>query len=111
MLDNFLEMIRNVGIFIIFAQAVVHFRPKASYEKYLKVLVSIIVLVMLMIPCFQVWGNVESFFSSVEEYETFFAGREQAVWMESYVEESKEDFVEANGPVEPVMIEPVEVIE
>lgn len=111
MLDDFLEIIRNVGIFIIFAQAVVHFRPKASYEKYLKVLVSIIVLVMLMIPCFQALGNVESFFGSVKEYETFFSGRERMVWMESYVEESKEDIAESIGPVEPVMIEPVEVIE
>ena len=39
-----------MGIFMICAQAVVHFRPKESYEKYLKLLVSVIVLIQVFLP-------------------------------------------------------------
>lgn len=35
---------------MICAQAVVHFRPQASYEKYLKLLVSAMVLIQLFLP-------------------------------------------------------------
>ncbi len=39
-----------MGIFMICAQAVVHFRPKESYEKYLKLLVSVMVLIQVFLP-------------------------------------------------------------
>lgn len=45
---GFLKMICRMGIFMICAQAIVHFRPKASYEKYLKMLVSSMVLIQLL---------------------------------------------------------------
>ncbi len=35
---------------MICAQAIVHFRPNESYEKYLKLLVSIMVLIQLFLP-------------------------------------------------------------
>lgn len=35
---------------MICAQAIVHFRPQESYEKYLKLLVSVMVLVQLFLP-------------------------------------------------------------
>lgn len=40
MQNGFVPVICQLGIFVICAQAIVHFRPKASYEKYLKLLVS-----------------------------------------------------------------------
>ena len=40
----------RTGIFMICAQAVVHFRPHESYEKYLKLLVSVMVLIQLFLP-------------------------------------------------------------
>lgn len=46
----FFQTICRTGIFMICAQAVVHFRAQESYEKYLKLLVSAMVLVQLFLP-------------------------------------------------------------
>lgn len=50
MLDSFLEAIGRVGIFMICARAIVHFRPKEADEKYMKLLVSIMILIQLFLP-------------------------------------------------------------
>lgn len=44
------QAICRMGIFMICAQAIMHFRPNESYEKYLKLLVSIMVLIQLFLP-------------------------------------------------------------
>lgn len=44
------QAICRMGIFMICAQAILHFRPNESYEKYLKLLVSIMVLIQLFLP-------------------------------------------------------------
>lgn len=50
MLDGLLSSIRQIGVFMICAQALIHFKPKSSYEKYLKLLVSAMILVQLLSP-------------------------------------------------------------
>lgn len=50
MIRLFFQTICRTGIFMICAQAIVHFRPQESYEKYLKLLVSAMVLVQLFLP-------------------------------------------------------------
>lgn len=50
MTNNLFQAICRTGIFMICAQAIVHFRPQESYEKYLKLLVSVMVLVQLVLP-------------------------------------------------------------
>lgn len=45
-----LQTICRIGIFMICAQAIVHFRPRETYEKYLKLLVSVMVLIQLFLP-------------------------------------------------------------
>lgn len=61
---------------MICAQAIVHFRPQESYEKYLKLLVSVMVLVQLFLPLGSflagvggedVRGQLESFRESLEQ--------------------------------------------
>lgn len=47
---NLVETIKQVGIFIVCAQALVHFRPNQAYEKYMKLLVGIMVLIQLVAP-------------------------------------------------------------
>lgn len=120
-MERFLEEIRSIGIFIICAQAVIHFRPKASYEKYLKVLTAIIVLVMLITPCFEILGNMEDFLCSMEQYENFLEGREADLWKsyEGKIEENREsagnggeisDGAEKeNAGIMPIVIDRVEV--
>ncbi|MCM1045791.1 MAG: stage III sporulation protein AF [Candidatus Gastranaerophilales bacterium] len=46
----FLRSICQIGIFMVCAQAIVHFRPDKSYEKYMKLLVSVMILVQIFQP-------------------------------------------------------------
>ncbi len=48
--NSLFQAICRTGIFMICAQAIVHFRPNGSYEKYLKLLMSIMVLIQLFVP-------------------------------------------------------------
>lgn len=50
MQHSFFQAICRVGIFMICAQAIVHFRPQETYEKYLKLLVGIMTLIQLILP-------------------------------------------------------------
>lgn len=50
MQNSFFQAICRAGIFMICAQALIHFRPQEAYEKYLKLLVSLMVLVQLFLP-------------------------------------------------------------
>lgn len=58
---GFFKAICQIGIFLVCAQSIVHFRPDGSYEKYLKLLVSIMVLAQLLQPlgCLLSWGGGE----------------------------------------------------
>lgn len=49
-MNLFFKSICQLGIFMICAQAIVHFRPNGSYEKYLKMLVSVMILVQVFLP-------------------------------------------------------------
>jgi len=50
MFDMLFQSICRAGIFMICAQAIVHFKPKESYEKYLKLLVSVMILIQVFLP-------------------------------------------------------------
>ncbi len=47
----------QAGIFLICAQTIVHFRPKEAYEKYLKLLLSVMLLTQLLQPVLSVFGG------------------------------------------------------
>lgn len=50
MLDGFIHTLGRMGVFLICARMIVHFRPKESDEKYMKLLVSIMILLYLISP-------------------------------------------------------------
>lgn len=50
MFGNLFQTICRIGIFMICAQAIVHFRPEEAYEKYLKLLVGSMILIQLFFP-------------------------------------------------------------
>lgn len=52
------QAICRTGIFMICAQAIVHFRPQESYEKYLKLLVSVMVLIQLFLPLGSLFAGI-----------------------------------------------------
>ena len=57
MRQEWMAGIRQMGIFVICAQALIHFRPKESYEKYLKLLVSVMILAQLFTPVARLLGR------------------------------------------------------
>ncbi|MDE5588043.1 MAG: stage III sporulation protein AF [Acetatifactor sp.] len=67
-----LQTICRIGIFMICAQAIVHFRPRETYEKYLKLLVSVMILIQLFLPIgsFLLGGNMEQTLEGLEKFRT-----------------------------------------
>ena len=67
-----LQTICRIGIFMICAQAIVHFRPRETYEKYLKLLVSVMILIQLFLPVgsFLLGGNMEQTLERLELFRT-----------------------------------------
>ena len=52
-----IKTIREIGIFMIAAQAVVHFAPGVRYEKYIKSISGVIVLLLFLKPFLQMSGG------------------------------------------------------
>lgn len=57
MQSGMFRTICSVGIFMICAQTVVNFRPKASYEKYLRLLMGGMILIQLLNPVVRLLGG------------------------------------------------------
>ena len=51
------RVVGQAGIFLICAQTIVHFRPKEAYEKYLKLLLSVMLLTQLLQPVLSVFDG------------------------------------------------------
>lgn len=58
-MEGFLIKIGQIAIFMICARTLLHFRAKESYEKYLKLLVSLMLLVLLVEPVMEWLGKGE----------------------------------------------------
>lgn len=48
--DRLLEIVKQIGIFMVCAQMILHFKPSDKYKKYIKLLISFMVLVQLVLP-------------------------------------------------------------
>lgn len=120
-MDGLLKGICEVGVFLVVAQTVVCFRPRATYEKYLKFLVGIMVLLLIQTFVLQLFGKEQR--SSVEErleefYREIEAGRkeallfeekgkgEDAVWSGEVLEDRESQWVDE---VSPIRIERIDV--
>lgn len=66
-----LKNIREIGIFMIAAQAVIHFAPGKQYEKYIKSVSGIIILLLFLKPFLQLssaeWKEPEAVLEKLEE--------------------------------------------
>lgn len=58
-MSSFVESICKIGIFIIAAQAVIHFAPAAKYEKYMRLVVGIIVLLQFLVPINKITDGID----------------------------------------------------
>lgn len=52
-MNAFVELIKKIGIFMIAAQAVIHFAPGQKYEKYIKLIVGIMILLQFLTPVYR----------------------------------------------------------
>ena len=50
----FVELIKKIGIFMIAAQAVIHFVPAQKYEKYIRMIVGVMILMLFLTPVYQI---------------------------------------------------------
>lgn len=75
-MEMFRDLIGQIGVFMICAQAVVHFRPKEVYGKYLRLLLSVMVLIQIISPIYGLLAggtgesldeNIRSFQQEMEE--------------------------------------------
>lgn len=57
-MEQFVENIRQIGIFMIAAQAVVHLAPEKQYEKYIKLIAGIMVLMLFTAPFLDQSGEI-----------------------------------------------------
>lgn len=66
-----LQNIREIGIFMILAQAVVHFSPGRQYEKYIKTISGVIILLLFLRPFLQMagvqWQDPSTILDKMEE--------------------------------------------
>ena len=73
-----LATIKQVSIFIICAQVILHFKAEQKYGKYLKLIIGIMVLVQLFVPLMSLFGQGEEVFAkNLADYMSRFAGNEE----------------------------------
>ena len=53
-MNAFMELIKKIGIFMIAAQAVIHFAPAQKYEKYIRMIVGMMILLQFLAPLYQI---------------------------------------------------------
>lgn len=124
MQSGIVKTICQIGIFLICAQAIVHFRPKASYEKYLKMLVSVMILMQLFLAASGIFSaegkaklmeSMRRFTESLNESmqqaadNAFFAGEDISFQITGeYPQASEENSVQVEDIAEiAVQIEPI----
>ena len=94
-----MEIIRRTSVFLILAQAVVHFRPNPSYEKYFKFLVGIMTIVIFLITILEIFqgGVREQYMACMKVYTeklTELSGEEAELAMspsDTYLEQMGEE--------------------
>ena len=89
MWDFFLKSITRVGIFILCAQTLLHLRPKAAYEKYMKLLVSVMLLVQLLSPIWALFGQSagQGLEQRMRRYEELLQEGMEQIWHEEQAPE------------------------
>lgn len=85
------QAVKQIGIFMICAQAILHFKPSDKYEKYMKLLISIMVLVQILMPIVQCFSRESSaysyFFEQVEKIRTEMKRELEQMEVESIMQE------------------------
>lgn len=97
--DRLLQIVKQTGIFIVCAQMILHFKPAECYEKYIRLLIGIMVLAQLVAAGAAAFGK---------EGENFFDGRVD--YYKALLAQSMEgaDMAEAEAILEKMTMEEVQ---
>lgn len=125
MLREFSESMVKLTVFVICAQTIIHFRPKETYEKYLKLLMNLLILSLLILPVKNLLQGGEGrsldeeyklFQKRMEEYMEGAAWKEYDRWMEeqeadraAHLEEPGDGFEEEMEDEDGRAVEKVEI--
>ena len=72
-MNELVTLIKRIGIFMIAAQAVLHFAPGQKYEKYIKLIISILILLQFVTPLDGIISRTETDWSGkLAEMEALF---------------------------------------
>ncbi len=107
---SFLEFMKRIGIFIICAQSILHFAAEKSYERYVKILVGIMILAQFIVPVRslllgadngEIWSAVEEFQremdKAMEDAEIVYEEEEDGELTQALQEEIKKNLEEIAG--------------
>ena len=59
-MNALVDLIKKIGIFMIAAQAVIHFAPDIKYAKYMKLIVGIMILLQFLSPVYGIVSGMEA---------------------------------------------------
>lgn len=93
--NRFFESIRQVSIFLIGTQMILHLKPAKEYEKYIKFLVNLMALSIVLVPLLKLFcGNGEAAFDEkLAAYEKNFGEDLAAIELnEEFIEEKRDEF-------------------
>lgn len=70
-MQEFKTTVCQIAVFIICAQVITHFRPKESYAKYLRMLLSVMILVQIFQPFCKLFFGItgQELYAGVEEFQ------------------------------------------
>lgn len=89
-MSSFMELICKIGIFMIAAQAVIHFAPAAKYEKYMRLVVGIIVLLQFLSPINKITDGIDGGLEAEADWSGQLAGMEMELERGLAVEEGSQ---------------------
>lgn len=100
MFNEWLQSIKTMSIFLVCAQTLIHFKPKGAYEKYIRLLVSVMLLVQLLEPIGSLLGilrkgelqnrmqNIERRLEWIQQQEFEMDKRTEKIW-ELFLQEAR----------------------
>ena len=77
-----MENIRQIGIFMIVAQTVIHFAAGQKYEKYLKIIAGVIILLQFISPFMSSSGDILARCQEEMRIAAEQAERQSSMWQE-----------------------------
>lgn len=93
--NRFFESIRQVSIFLIGTQMILHLKPAKEYEKYIKFLVNLMALSIVLVPLLKLFcrNGEAAFDEKLAAYEKNFGEDLAAIELnEEFIEEKRDEF-------------------